>query len=166
MKREQSLRSFRKILDLKAEQRKQQISFARKQREEAEKMEKLERSSELFHRVYLTAALNAGNGQVLEVNNVVGAWTCASCDLSLGEGATPTWLVGTLRRAGHEYNAKLRLTDNLMSGEATRKSENFSLLSGSTTYKMLLAAENQGKMVGLIYTNEMDPSEMTLVRQE
>jgi hypothetical protein len=140
--------------------------IVRKQRAEAEKMEKMERSSELLHRVYLTAALNMSSGQVPEVNDLVGTWISASCGLSLEKGSAPKWLVGTFREKGYEYSAELKLTDNLITGEATRKGERFGLLSGPTTQKMLLTRESEAKMVGLIYTDEMDPTEVTLVRQD
>jgi hypothetical protein len=139
--------------------------IARKQSTEAEMMRKLERASELLHKVYLTAALNVNNGRVTGVKDVVGRWVSESCELFLEEGAAPKWLVGTLKKAGSEYSVNLRLTDNLMRGQATKKGESLSILSGLTTHKMLLTGGGEGKMIGLIYTDEMNPSEVTLVRE-
>jgi tetratricopeptide (TPR) repeat protein len=141
--------------------------FIRQKRsDEAKKMEQLERTSDLFHKVYLAAALGVERGESLDSADVMGVWKSKPWELSLQNEPSSNDVVGTLRSGETEYRARLRLASNILSGEATPKSASVGFFSFSVAQKMLLAPKGRGKITGIIYSDEINPSEVTLVRQD
>jgi hypothetical protein len=139
--------------------------IAQKKKEETKNIEKLDHASELFHKIYLVASLNFSKKIELGLRNLIGIWTSSSCKLALEERGAAGRLVGTLEKSSGEYDVEAGYTDNLLSGEATSRGSNLSILSFTVIYKFVLAFHDEGKLVGLIYTDEKDPAEVTMLRQ-
>jgi hypothetical protein len=144
----------------------QAIDFiANMQKEEAEKLEKLQKASDLFHKVYNMAAISIRRGFDNEISNVLGAWKSSLCDLSLEAGAEPDRLTGTLEKGGSKYRIKAQYSNNILSAEATHEGGALSILSWPKTYRLLLTWEREGRMSGVVYVDEVNPEEMTVVRR-